>query len=146
MMAAMDWAGLWQRYLATEAELQAYVTTLPVWVNVWRAWMFAVFGAAVVFVLWKSEARWLALTMVVSIFAYNVVAMLSGVGRFPSVAFLVFWTPLAVHLARRRRALASATRFDRLYSGWIATALATLAVSLTFDAYNVAYSFWAGVP
>ena len=142
----MDWAAFGQRYLATEEELQAYVSGLPVWVNVWRAWMFAVFGAAVVFVLRKREARWLALTMVVSLFAYNVVAMLSGVGRFPSVAFLVFWTPLAIHLVRRRSALASATRFDRLYSGWVTAALATLAVSLAFDAYNVAYSFWAGVP
>ena len=94
-----------ERYRATEAELQTYVSGLPLWVNVWRGWMFAVFGAALVFVPWRSEARWVALTMVVSLFAYNAVAMASGVGRFPSVAFLAFWTPLALHLARRRTAV-----------------------------------------
>jgi hypothetical protein len=146
MMAAMDWAELWQRFRATEAELQTYVSGLPLWVNVWRGWMFTVFGAAIVFVPWKREARWLALTMVVSLFAYNVVAMLTGVGRFPSVAFLVFWTPLALYLARRRTALASATRFDRVYAGWLAAALVTLVVSLAFDTYNVGHSLLMGVP
>lgn len=146
MMAAMDWAELWQRYRATEAELQTYVSGLPLWVNVWRGWMFTVFGAAIVFVPWKREARWLALTMVVSLFAYNVVAMLTGVGRFPSVAFLVFWTPLALYLARRRTALASVTRFDRVYAGWLAAALVTLVVSLAFDTYNVGHSLLMGVP
>ena len=136
----MDWAELWQRYRATEAELQTYVSGLPLWVNVWRGWMFAVFGAALLFVPWRSEARWVALTMVVSLFAYNAVAMASGVGRFPSVAFLAFWTPLALHLARRRSALPAVTRFDRVYAGWVAIALATLVVSLAFDTYNVGYS------
>jgi hypothetical protein len=146
MMAAMDWAELWQRYRETEAELQTYASGLPLWVNVWRGWMFAVFGAAVAFVPWKREARWLALAMVVSLVAYNVVASVSGVGRFPSVAFLVCWTPLAAYLARRRPALASATRFDRVYAGWLAVALVTLLVSLAFDAYNVGYSLLRGIP
>jgi hypothetical protein len=146
MMAAMDWAELWQRYRATEAELQTYVSGLPHWVNAWRGWMFAVFGAALVFVPWRSEARWVVLTMVVSLFAYNAVAMASGVGRFPSVAFLAFWTPLALHLARRRSALPAVTRFDRAYAGWVAIALATLVVSLAFDAYNVGTSLLRGVP
>ena len=43
----------------------------------------------IVFVIWKREARWLALTMIVSLFAYNLVSMASGVGRFPSIAFVV---------------------------------------------------------
>jgi hypothetical protein len=146
MMEAVGWTEFWQRYAATEAELQRYVSGLPLWVNVWRGWMFLVFGAAIVFVLWKAEARWLALTMIVSLFAYNVVSMTSGVGRFPSIAFLVFWTPLAVHLARGRAHLASATRFDRAYAAWVSTALATLVVSLAFDAYNVVYSLSTGVP
>jgi hypothetical protein len=128
------------RYAATEAELQGYVETLPLWVNVWRGWMFLVFGLAIVFVIWKREARWLSAVMVVSIVAYNLVAMFSGVGRFPSIAFVALWTPLAVYLARRRPALPRETRFDRAYTGWLTTALATLVVSLAFDVYNVAYA------
>ncbi len=142
----MSWADFLQRYQATEAELQAYVEGLPLWVNVWRGWMFLIFTAAVVFVLWKREARWLALTMVVSIVAYNLVAGLWGVGRLPSVAFVFFWSPLAVYFARRWPQLRSAGRFDQLYSWWFAAALATLAVSLAFDTYNVGYSLITGVP
>jgi hypothetical protein len=142
----MAWVGVLDRYHATEAQLQTYVAGLPLWVNVWRGWMFFIFTAGVVFVLWKREARWLALTMIVSLFAYNVVAMYSGVGRFPSVAFVVLWSPLALYFARRRRQLPVASRFDRVYSWWVTTALATLVVSLAFDTYNVAYSVIMRVP
>jgi hypothetical protein len=139
-------SGFLERYRATEEAVQAYVAGLPLWVNVWRGWMFLVFGLAVVFVFRKREARWLALTMIVSLFAYNVVAMYSGVGRFPSIALVVFWAPLAVWIARRRDTLVRTTRFDRAYAGWLAACLATLAVSVTFDVYNVAYSLVRGVP
>ncbi len=142
----MTWSPFFERYSATEAELQAYVAGLPVWVNVWRGWMFLVFTVAIVFVITKPEARWLALTMVVSLFCYNVVAMFSGVGRFPSIALVVFWFPLAVYLARRRPQLSSASRFDRTYRGWVAASLVTLVVSVAFDTYNVAYALIAGVP
>ena len=142
----MRWADFLVRYRATEADLNAYVSRLPLWVNVWRGWMFFIFTLAVVFVIPKREARWLALTMVVSIFAYNLVSMVSGVGRFPSIGFLVFWSPLAVYFARRRSQLPSQRTFDRLYRCWFTAALATLCVSLAFDTYNVAYSLIAGVP
>jgi hypothetical protein len=134
------------RYRATEAALQAYVDGLPLWVNVWRGWMFLVFTGAVVFVAWKPEARWLAVTMVVSLVAYNLVAMACGVGRFPSVAFVALWSPLALYLARRRARLPAARAFDRVYARWVAVALVTLLVSLAFDTYNVGYSLIRGVP
>jgi hypothetical protein len=135
-----------ERYRATETALQAYVDALPLWVNVWRGWMFLLFTASVVFVIWRREARWLALTMVVSLFAYNVVAMYTGVGRLPSIAFVLLWSPLAFYLARRWPRLEASTRFDRLYRGWVGLALLTLVVSLGFDTYNVGYSLLRGVP
>jgi hypothetical protein len=134
------------RYAATERELEAYIAALPLWVNVWRGWMFAIFGAAVLFVWRRSEARWLALAMVVSLFAYNAVSMASGVGRLPSIAFVALWSPLAWLLARRRPTLPRATRSDRLYAAWLTLALATLALSLAFDVYNVLYAVVRGVP
>jgi hypothetical protein len=142
----MSVADLFARYRATETALQTYVEGLPVWVNVWRGWMFFIFTAAVVFVVSKREARWLALTMVVSLFAYNVVTMISGVGRFPSIAFVLLWSPLAFYVWRRRAHLRMAGWFDQVYSWWLTAALATLCVSLGFDVYNVAYSLIAGVP
>lgn len=142
----MTWTEFVARYRATEVALQAYVNGLPLWVNVWRAWMFFIFTAGVAFVLWKPEARWLAATMIVSLVAYNLVSMFSGVGRFPSIAFVLLWTPLAVYFARRRGHLSIRRRFDRVYATWLTVALATLCVSLVFDAYNVAYSLIGGVP
>jgi hypothetical protein len=146
VLSVISWSEFLNRYRQTEAQIETYVAGLPVWVNVWRGWMFFIFTLAVVFVIWKPEARWLAATMVVSLFAYNVVAMFSGVGRFPSVAFLAFWSPLAVYFARRRRTRTPASRFERLYAWWMTTALATLLVSLSFDTYNVIYSVVKGVP
>jgi len=144
--ASMSWTEFADRYRATETALQAYVDGLPLWVNVWRGWMFLVFTAAIVFVIWKPEARWLAVTMVVSLFAYNLVSMFSGVGRFPSIAFVIGWSPLAVYLWRRRRQLPRHGWFDTVYWCWVTLAVATLAVSLAFDTYNVAYSLIRGVP
>lgn len=142
----MSWSDFIIRYRDTEGQLQAYVEGLPLWVNVWRAWMFFIFTAGVIFVFRKVEARWLGLTMVVSLFAYNVVAMFSGVGRFPSIAFVVLWSPLAVYFARRRSHLPKQGTFNRIYAGWVSTALATLVISLAFDTYNVGYSLIVGVP
>jgi hypothetical protein len=138
--------GIVDRYQATAAQLETYVAGLPLWVNVWRGWMFFIFTAAVVFVIWKREARWLSLTMIVSLFAYNVVSMLGGVGRFPSIVFVALWSPLALYFARRRPQLVVASRFDRVYAWWATIALATLVVSLAFDIYNVVYSVIMQVP
>ena len=146
MVGAMNWARVLENYQATEGELQAYVETLPLWVNVWRGWMFFVFTVAVVFVLSKREARWLGLTLVVSIVAYNLVAGSCGPGRFPSIAFVLLWSPLAVYFARRLPQIESVSRFDAVYSWWFRAALGTLVISLAFDTYNVAYSLIAGVP
>lgn len=146
LVESVSWTGFLERYRATELALQAYVEGLPLWVNVWRGWMFFVFTASIVFLPWKREARWLAFVMVVSVFVYNLVAMASGVGRFPSLAFVCLWFPLAIYLARRRPCLRPSRRFDRLYSWWLTAALATLVVSLAFDTYNVAYSLVADVP
>ena len=135
-----------ERYAQTGAQIQAYVAGLPVWVNVWRGWMFFVFTLAVVFAVRSREARWLGVTMIASLFAYNVASMAFGVGRFASIAFLVFWAPLAIYLARRRPELPRESVLDRVYAGWVAVALATLVISLCFDTYNVAYSLVRGVP
>lgn len=142
----MNVAEFFARYQATNAALQAYVNGLPLWVNVWRGWMFVIFTAAVVFVIWKREARWLLLTMIISLFAYNLLAMCCGVGRFPSIALVLCWSPLAFYLKRRRSRLSMDGWFDTVYSWWLTTALATLCVSIGFDTYNVAYALVAHVP
>jgi hypothetical protein len=140
----MTWTEFASAYQAHEAALQAYVDGLPLWVNLWRYWMFFIFTLGIVFVAWKVEARWLAATMIPSLFAYDLVSMYAGIGRFPSIAFVLFWTPLAVYLFRRRPQITGTSRFDRAYFAWVTLALATLAVSLAVDVYNVAYALVTG--
>lgn len=142
----MNWAGFAEQYQATELALQAYVEGLPLWVNVWRGWMFLIFTLALGFVWWKREARWVMAVMLISIFGYNGVAMAHGVGRFPSIAFVLTWTPLAIYLGGRWPRLAASGRMDRAYRTWFALVLGTLAISIAFDVYNVAYSLIVGVP
>ncbi len=72
--------------------------------------------------------------------------MYSGVGRFPSIALVVFWLPLAFYIAHRRREFVAISGFDRIYSWWLTACLVTLLVSVMFDTYNVAYSMIRWVP
>jgi hypothetical protein len=133
------------RYRETEEALDAYVRTLPLWVNVWRAWMFLIFPIGIIFAFRRVEPRWMAAAMIPSIVAYNVVSMLHGVGRFPSIAFVVFWAPLAIYFLRRRRQHYGDGWFDRVYALWFAVATGTLCVSVAFDVYNVLYAVLRGV-
>ena len=133
------------RYRETEAAVDTYVRTLPLWVNVWRAWMFLVFPLGIVFAFRKVEPRWMAAAMIPSLFAYNVVAMLHGVGRFPSIAFVTFWGPLAAYFLHRRGQQHGSGWFDRAYALWFRAATATLCISVAFDAYNVLYAIIRGV-
>ena len=66
---------------------------------------------ALIFVIWKREACWLALTMIASTLAYNAVVVFTGVGRFPSIAF--------------RRAVDAASRLRAAFHTWRATAPST---------------------
>lgn len=133
------------RHRETEAALQAYVETLPVWVNVWRAWMFTIFPLGIVFAFHKVEPRWMAVAMIPSLFAYNVVATLHGVGRFPSIAFVVFWGALLIYFLRRRGQQHGSGWFDRAYALWFRAATVTLCISVAFDVYNVLYAVLRGV-
>jgi hypothetical protein len=57
---------------------------------------------------------------------------------------VALWSPLALHLYRRRGRLARESRFDRVYFAWLTLALATLGISLGFDTYNVLYALLRG--
>ena len=134
------------RYQATAAEMQRYVDGLPLWVNVWRSWMFLLFTAALVFVVWKREARWLAATMVASLVATTRSRWSRAWAASPSIAFVALWSPLLVYMARRFGRLERARAFDRIYRAWVAVVVGTLSISLAFDVYNVLYSLVRGVP
>jgi hypothetical protein len=141
----MSGAEFLARYRETEAALQAYVAGLPLWVNIWRGWIFLVFTLGIVFVIRKVEARWLAVAMITSLFGFNLVAMFHGVGRFPSIAFVLLWTPLAIYFTRRRSHTHGDRGFDRVYRIWLDAVTVTLWISVAFDVYNVLYALIRGV-
>ncbi len=133
------------RYRETETAVQAYVAGLPLWVNIWRGWLFLIFTLGILFVMRKVEARWLAVTMIASLFGFNLVAMFHGVGRFPGIAFVLLWTPLAIYMTRRRSRPQGDRGFDQLYHIWLDAVTVTLWISIAFDVYNVLYALIRGV-
>jgi hypothetical protein len=133
------------RYRQNEVALQAYALTLPLWVNIWRAWMFTIFPLGIVFIFRKVEPRWMAAAMIPSIVAYNVVAMLHGVGRFPSIAFVIAWGALLIYFLRRREQQHGSGWFERAFALWFRAATVTLCISVAFDIYNVFYALIRGV-
>jgi len=51
-----------------QAEQEVYIAALPQWVQLWMNWMMLVLGlGALVFAVFKVEARWLLLAMVLTI-------------------------------------------------------------------------------
>ena|SRR5690242_14177896 len=138
----MSWHEFIEARRAFQASAQTYVASLPVWVNVWRGWMFALFTSSVLFVPWYVEARWILLTTFASVMALDLLGtFMGGMSRFLSIALVVFWTPLIFYVFGRVRDEAANARRGRVFRIWLRVALATLAVSVMFDIYNVAHFF-----
>lgn len=116
---------------AASAAQDAYVATLPVWVRYWMYWMLAVLGlGSLVFSFFRSEARWLLLAMVVMFPATIALGMYAGWNKLWGVTHLVLWTPVAVLFIRRWPQIDKRS----VYGVWFVLALATMLISLVFDA------------
>ncbi|MDO9128201.1 MAG: hypothetical protein Q7U42_15155 [Parvibaculum sp.] len=115
---------------ASEAQ-DAYVATLPLWVQYWMYWMLAVLGlGSLVFSFFRVEARWLLLSFVVTIVATMALGMTIGWNKLWGVTHLVLWTPVLVYYIRRWPLVEKKS----VFGVWFVAATATLAVSLVFDA------------
>jgi len=124
---------LWQVIQEARAAMTAYTEAGPAWVQWWMRWMSLILAPSLVFALWHRGARWIAAGLVYGqIFAILLVA-LAGPSRLWGLAHLLCWPPAALLALPdlRRTALRSA------YGGWLRLALATMAVSLVFDALDV---------
>jgi hypothetical protein len=116
---------------AASAAQDAYVAALPQWVQLWMYWMLAVLGVgSLVFSFFRSEARWLLLSFVVTIVATMALGMTVGWNKLWGVTHLVFWTPVAVLFIRRWGQIDKRS----VYGVWFVLALATMLISLVFDA------------
>jgi len=125
---------------AMEAQ-EVYLAALPAWVQAWMSWMTFAFLSAVWFVWSHREARWallvIALTAVLSVF----VGYLFGWSRLWGAVHILVWTPYVIYLIRRRPSVLSRSGFAL----WINALLATMLISLVFDAIDVARFLATGV-
>ncbi|MDP2151698.1 MAG: hypothetical protein Q8K13_18875 [Parvibaculum sp.] len=130
--------GFVEAFIAAQEAQDAYVAALPQWVQYWMYWMLAVLGiGSLVFSFFRSEARWLLLAFFLSIVATMGLGMAVGWNKLWGVTHLVFWTPVAVLFIRRWGQIDKKS----VYGVWFVAALATMIVSLLFDAKDVVEYF-----
>tara|TARA_R110002124_G_scaffold89861_2_gene229616 strand:+ start:855 stop:1259 length:405 start_codon:yes stop_codon:yes gene_type:complete len=116
---------------AAQVSQSAYVATLPQWVPLWMNWMMIVLAlGSIVFSFFKVEARWLLLAFAVSIVATFALGMSIGWNGLWGTTHLVFWTPAAIYMYRRLEGINT----NSVYGVWYLLALATVIISLVFDA------------
>lgn len=112
------------------AEFVRDIAAGPAWVAAWVAFMGAVFMLAIPFAFSRVEARW---TLVAMAFTFpSMIALYSIVGyvRLLGLIHVIFWTPLAIYLWRRRGEWGSR---EHLADKWILLLFATILLSLAFD-------------
>lgn len=111
-----------------------YTAALPQWVQLWMNWMGLVLAlGSLVFAFFKVEARWLLLAFVVSIIATMALGMAIGWNGLWGITHLVFWTPVVIYMWRRLPVINT----NSVYGIWYLLALATMIISLVFDAKDV---------
>ena len=126
--------GFMQALQEASASQDAYVAALPMWVQYWMYWMMAVlFAAPLIFAFWRPEARWLLLAMIAALVSTMALGMAVGWNKLWGATHLVFWTPVVVYYVRRWPVVEKRS----VFGVWFVLALATMIVSLVFDAKDV---------
>ena len=117
-----------------QVEQDAYVAALPQWVQLWMNWMTLVLGVgAIVFSIFKVEARWLLLAMLLTVPATMMMGVYVGWNGLWGVTHILLWTPVVIYMARRL----SLIEVRSVYGAWYVLALGTMVISLIFDIKDV---------
>lgn len=106
----------------------------PAWVEVWVNFIGLVFMLAIPFAFVRVEARWAVLAMALALPSMLGLYSIVGFVRLLGIVHVVYWTPLAIYLWRRR---AQWRVKESLAGKWIALLFATIVVSLAFDYTDV---------
>jgi len=129
---------------------QIYADSLPEWVRMWMTWMGIVFASAVLFAIWKDEARVVLVSVLLSLLASYWIGYFLGWNRLWGLAHVIFWTPALYWLVRwwptmqfRPRIGGKVRELTPVFRAWGAVTIATMAVSLVFDYIDVV-RFFAG--
>lgn len=120
---------------AAVAAQNVYVAALPQWVQLWMNWMaVCLFLGSLVFAIFKTEARWLLLANLILIVATMALGMTIGWNGLWGSTHLLIWTPVVIYFIRRWPMIEKRS----IYGVWFVLALATMIISLIFDAKDVA--------
>jgi len=130
--------GFMEALATAQASQDAYVATLPQWVQYWMTWMTVVLGlGTLVFSFVRAEARWLFLAMIAALASTMALGMTVGWNKLWGLAHIVFWTPVVIYYIRRWPVVEKRS----VFGVWFVLALATMIVSLVFDAKDVVEYF-----
>ena len=117
-----------------QVEQDAYVAALPQWVQLWMNWMILVLGVgAIVFSIFKVEARWLLLAMLLTVPATMMMGVYVGWNGLWGLTHILLWPPVVINMARRL----SLIEVRSVYGAWYVLALGTMVISLIFDIKDV---------
>ncbi len=116
--------------------LRAGVEASPLWVQIWVNFMgVVVFWLPLVFAYKRVEARWTLLATLCAVIVMLVLVTNLGYGRHLGLGHVLFWTPLAVYLWKRK----SSWNVGGSWSGkWILVLFVTITASLVIDYIDVA--------
>ena len=119
-------------------EFQQHIKDGPQWVEYWVNFMGFVFMLSIPFAFVRKEARWVLLTIVVTMVAMMLAFKHFGYERILGVVHIVVWAPLLIYLFKRK----SEWNAKETWSGkWILLLVATMLVSLAFDVTDVVRYF-----
>ena len=105
-------------------------------VQMWMNWMLAIFALSVIFV-WKYKgARWVLLAFLLSIPAGYFLFQATKNPWLLGIVHFLLWLPAAIYLlvVEIKR---PEVRLASIYGVWVVLLLATIAVSLVFDARDI---------
>lgn len=125
-----------EQVIAAFQALMAGVEASPLWVQIWVNFMgLIVFWLAAFFSFVRVEARWTLAATIGAVIVMLVLISHLGYGRHLGLGHVIFWTPLAIYLWKRRELW----NVRGSWSGkWIAALFATISISLVIDYVDVA--------
>lgn len=118
-------------------EMMTQMTALPPAVRLWTGWMMAVFFFAAFFVRRDASARLVLGSFILTMAAAMLFFRATGTVKMIAAAHLLVWTPLLVYLIKSRLT-GSSFKARSPMGAWLILLTATIAVSLAFDAREVA--------
>ncbi|ARN75324.1 hypothetical protein [Oceanicoccus sagamiensis] len=117
-------------------EMNAQMAVLPAPVQYWMNWMMLVFVFSIVFVWKHKAARYVLLSLVLTMPVAQAVFYLSGTVHLLGIAHLLIWGPLFYYLYYVE-IKPTGIAFNSPYAVWLLLLMVTIAISLIFDIRDV---------